>query len=213
MKFLRLIFLAFVWLIVSGNGSGMSCVPTDQPFGVVPEKLEPAAWQGYWCGPAIALWCPAEVDSCCRVTVNEDPTDELLLDGLGDNAFSVYKLRHVPRPGAIQQFDPKGDGFWFVFGFTYWCGESECERMADELGGVGWALLRKDSDEVVIWTVNEEQLFDALSRFELPGQLISDDEYGLLGSLMTEAQVRGLLDSRYFELNYKSPSVQIRSSD
>ena len=208
MKIFRLFMLALVWFITTGGG-GPHCVSTDKEFGDLPAELRAEEWEGWWCGPNLDDWCPTDTD-CCRVTVSDQIPGELLMDGISDEDTDWYVAYQLRRAPVSSRKDESDDGFWFVFFWPYMCGEQKCESQSE----LFWSLLRKKDDHALVWDQDGSAVKHAINDLDLPGYYDETGKVnGLMGSALSEDEMRLLLDRDFYELDLESPKVFIRSPD
>ena len=202
MKAFKLIVLVIIWIVVSGMSSdpyGGGCVPTNQPFGKVPTHTEMSEWDGWW--------CTIGYDQCLSGTSDITNPSEVVLDVFDEDKFYVYELRKAPlKPGKYGKF-------WFGFEL-YTCDDEKCEHVSDVTpheDSIPWALLRKDKDEVLLWNIhNGARINDAIEQGKIPAEYLGDDEFRILGSMMTEEEASQLVDGQYYMIEESSPIVYMR---
>jgi hypothetical protein len=202
MKIIKVLFLVTIWIVVSGMSSdpyGGGCVPTDSPFGKVPTNNEMSEWDGWW--------CTINYDQCLRGSSDITNPSEVVLDIFDEDKFYVYELRKAPiKPGKYGKF-------WFGFEL-YTCDDEKCESSSGVVpheDSIPWALIRKDKDEVLLWNYhNGSGIYDAIEEDKIPGEYLGDDEFRILGSVVSEEEAAQLIDGKYYRIEETSPIIYMR---
>jgi len=205
MKHLYPIFTILCCITILVMNAG--CVYTDAPFGNIAPESEMKEWDGWWCS--------VNQQECIRVSTRITHENEILIDYFEDNItpdpFSVFELRKAPNTANSQ------DMFWFGFS-KYECSHEEC---AHKIGDITfsedhslWVLIRKDKNELLIWPLhNEKRLEESIQNNELAGDYHGANDFRLLGSILTDKEIKLLLDEKYHLITSECPMIFIRNNN
>jgi hypothetical protein len=72
-------------------------------------------------------------------------------------------------------------------------------------------VLRNTPEVITLWyDLNEDRIEEAIISNKITGELVGCDDYRLLGSALSDSEIRELSDSKYFRISESCPMILVK---